>query len=123
MYYIPQPPFLIVILGVFVAITFGTAFQNLLGQKLRESYESPEQESSFKISPADDSAIAATFSGVCLGVWVFLGGGLLVLGFGFIPAYGVALLLTIFTAGLVWDQINQVLLQLQEGGSAALELE
>lgn len=123
MYYIPQPPFLVVILGAFIAVTFGTAFQNLLGEKLRASYENPKQGSSFRIGLADDSAIAVTFTGVCLGVWIFLGGGLLVLGFGFIPAYGVALLLTIFTAGLVWDQINQVLLQLKEGGSAALELE
>ena len=45
------------------------------------------------------------------------------LGFGVIPSYGTSLLLTIFTGSLVWDQINDVLLQLKEGGSQALELD
>ncbi|MEM7759667.1 MAG: hypothetical protein AAF298_16290 [Cyanobacteria bacterium P01_A01_bin.40] len=123
MYYLPQPPFLVAILGVFIAVTFGTAFQNLLEQKLRESYQNLKQEGSFRIERTKDLAIALTFWGVCFGVWIFLGGGLLVLGFGIIPSYGVSLLLTIFTAALVWDQINDVLLQLKEGGSKALELD
>jgi hypothetical protein len=123
MYYLPQPPFFVAIIGVFIAITSGAAFQNLLEQKLKKSYQDSKQQTSFKIDPSQDPAIAITFSGICLGVWVFLGGGLLVLGFGFIPAYGVALLLTLFTSGLVWDQINDVLKQLKEGGSKALELE
>ncbi len=122
MYYLPQPPFLVVVLGIFIAITCGTAFENLLEQKLQQSYQNSQPESSFKID-SKDSAIAATYWGICLGVWVFLGGGLLVLGFGIIPSYGVSLLLTIFTASLAWDQINDVLLQLKEGGSKALELD
>jgi hypothetical protein len=123
MYYFPQPPFFVAIIGVFIAITSGAAFQNLLEQKLKKSYRDSKQSTSFKINSTQDPAIAVTFSGICLGVWVFLGGGLLVLGFGFIPAYGVALLLTLFTSGLVWDQINDVLQQLKEGGSKALELD
>lgn len=123
MYYLPQPPFLIAVLGVFVAITFGTAFQNLLEQKLRDSYADVQHEGSFKIERTKDIAIASSFWGICLGIWIFLGGGLLVLGFGIISSYGVSLLLTIFTGALVWDQINDVLLQLKEGGSQALELD
>ena len=123
MYYLPQPPFLVAVIGVFIAVTFGTAFQNLLEQKLRESYQDDKQDTAFKIDRTKDRAIAITFFGVCLGVWVFLGGGLLVLGFGVIPSYGVSLLLTLFTSGLVWDQINDVLNQLKEGGSKALELD
>ncbi len=123
MYYLPQPPFLVAILGVFIAVTCGSAFQNLLEQKLRESYQNVQQEGSFRIDRTKDFVIATTFWGICLGIWVFLGGGLLVLGFGIIPSYGVALLLTLFTASLVWDQINDVLLQLKEGGSKALELD
>ena len=123
MYYLPQPPFLVAIIGVFIAITSGTAFQNLLEQKLKKSYQDSKQSTSFKIDSLQDPAIAVTFWGICLGVWVFLGGGLLVLVLGIIPAYGFALLLTLFTGGLVWDQINDVLKQLKEGGSKALELE
>lgn len=123
MYYLPQPPFFVAIIGVFIAVTFGTAFQNLLDQKLRDSFKDAARTTSFKIDRTKDPAIAITFLGICLGIWIFLGGGLLVLGFGLIPSYGVALLLTLFTAGLVWDQINDVLKQLKEGGSKALELD
>lgn len=123
MYYLPQPPFLVAVIGAFVAVTFGTAFQSLLEQKLRDSYQNANHESSFKIDRATDPAIAVTYAGICLGIWVFLGGGLLVLGFGIIPSYGVSLLLTLFTSALVWDQINDVLVQLKEGGSKALELD
>ena len=121
MYYLPQPPFLVAVMGVLIAIACGSAFQNLLAQRLRESYQNVSQESSFKIE-FKNSAIATTYGGICLGVWIFLGGGFLILGFGIIPSLGVALLLTIGTASLVWNQINDVLLQLKEGGSASLEL-
>lgn len=123
MYYLPQPPFLIVVIGVFIAISCGAAFQNLLEQKLRESYQADNQEAAFNINRTRDPAIYTTFVGICCGIWVFLGGGLLVLGFGIIPSYGVSLLLTLFTSRLVWGQINSVLKQLKEGGSKALELD
>lgn len=123
MYYFPQPPFLVAVIGVFIGITSGAAFQRLLEQKLKESYQDSRQEASFNIDRSRDPEIAITFFGICLGIWVFLGGGLLVLGFGIIPSYGVALLLSLFTGGLVWDQINDVFQQLKEGGSKALELD
>jgi hypothetical protein len=120
MYYLPQPPFLVALLGIFVAVTCGSAFQNLISQKLRESYKNPQSKNSFKL---EDSIITATYWGISLGVWIFLGGGLLIFGFGIISSYGVALLLTLFTASLVWDQLGEVLLQLKEGGSEALDLQ
>ena len=122
MYYSPQPPFFVAVIGVLIAVACGSAFQNLLSQKLRESYLNVEDESSFKIG-TKDIVLSITYWGICLGIWVFLGGGFLVLGFGIIPSYGVSLLLTLFTGALVWDQINDVLSQLKEGGSEALELD
>ena len=95
----------------------------MVEQKLRESYQNPQQETSFKIDRFINPALTIAYWGICLGVWVFLGGGLLIFGFGVIPSYGVALLITLFTAGLVWDQINDVLMQLKKGGSEALSLE
>ena len=123
MYYSPQPPFFVAVIGVLIAVACGSAFQNLLSQKLRESYLNVEDESSFRIDRARDIVLTITYWGICLGTWVFLGGGFLVLGFGIIPSYGVSLLLTLFTGALVWDQINDVLSQLKQGGSKALELD
>ena len=123
MYYIPQPPVFAAIAGLFIAVTCGSAFWNMMEQKLRDSYKDPQNQASFKISRIVDRALAVSYWGTCLGVWVFLGGGLQAFGFGAIPSYGVALLITIFTAGLVWDQINDVFMQLKEGGSEALSLD
>lgn len=123
MYYSPQPPFLVALIGIFISITCGLAFKNLIEQKLAESYKNPQNKSSFKLDKANDSILTSTYWGICLGIWVFLGGGLLTLGFGIIPSYGVGLLITLFTASLFWKQINEVLLQLKEGGSKALELD
>ena len=123
MYYLPQPPFFAAILGLFIAVTCGSAFWNMMEQKLRDSYKDPENKASFKIDRIIDRALGVSYWGTCLGVWVFLGGGLQAFGFGAIPSYGVALLIAIFTAGLVWDQINDVFKQLKEGGSEAISLD
>lgn len=123
MYYLPQPPFIVVLAGLFVAITCGTVFQRAIEEKLGKSYQNPEAPDSFKLDLIKDSALTTGYVGICLGVWVFLGGGLLVLGFGVISSFGVALLIMLFTAGLVWDQIKDVLNQLKEGGSDALKLD
>ena len=123
MYYLPQPPFLIAIAGFFIAVTCGSAFWNMVEQKLRDSYKNPKKATSFKIDRMLDPALTFTYWSTCFGVWVFLGGGLQSFGFGVIPAYGVALLIATFTAGLVWDQINDVMKQLKEGGSEALSLD
>ncbi|WP_019509316.1 hypothetical protein [Pleurocapsa sp. PCC 7319] len=123
MSYIPQPPFLVALLGIFVSITCGLAFKNLIENKLAESYKNPRGASSFKLDRVKDVALTMTYWGICLGIWVFLGGGLLILGFGIIPSYGVGLFITLFTASLFWQQIDEVLLQLKEGGSKALELD
>ena len=123
MYYLPQPPFLAAILGLFIAVTCGSAFWNMMEQKLRDSYQDPENKASFKIDRVIDRALGVSYWGTCLGTLVFLGGGFQAFGFGIIPSYGIALLITIFTAGLVWDQINDVFRQLKEGGSEAISLD
>lgn len=123
MYYFPQPPVFAALAGLFIAITCGTAFWNMMEQKLRDSYQDPEANNSFKIDRILDPALTIAYWGTGIGVWAFLGGGFLSFGFGAIPSYGIALLITIFTAGLVWDRINDVFLQLKEGGAEALSLD
>jgi hypothetical protein len=120
MYYLPQPPFLVILIGFFIFLTCGSAFQNLMEQKLRTWAKNPEEANSYRL---ETSGLAATYWGICLGIWVFLAGGFLILGFGIIPSYGVALPLTLFTGSLIWVQLSDVFLQLKEGGSKALDLD
>ncbi|MEL6441373.1 MAG: hypothetical protein AAFQ80_19235 [Cyanobacteria bacterium J06621_8] len=123
MFYLSISPFSLIILGAITSIIFGTIFQNLLGRKLRKSYESPEQEDAFKFKFKRDWLLIIIFDGICLGFWMVLGSGLVILGFGVIPAFGFSFLLIKSTAFFMWSQINKVFLQLQEGGSEALKLD
>jgi hypothetical protein len=119
MYYYPQPPFLIPLLGLFIAVTCGLAFKNLIEHKTRTWFQNPQQANAYQLQ---GSGLEASYWGICFGVWIFLGGGLLTFGFGVISSYGVALPLTLFTASLVWSQLQEVLWQLKQGGSEALDL-
>ena len=120
MYYYPQPPFLIPLLGLAISLSCGSAFNNLMKQKVQNWYKNPQQKNSYRLN---GSGLEASYWGIALGVWIFLAGGLLTFGFGIIPSYGVALPLTLFTASLIWSQLQEVLLQLKQGGSKALDLE
>ncbi|WP_036481102.1 hypothetical protein [Myxosarcina sp. GI1] len=121
MYYYSQPPFLILIIGFAIALICGVTFETQVEQKIRQwSQEDSESSNYFKLEGAN---LLVTYWGTCLGVWVFLAGGLLIFDFGLISAYGVALLLTLFTGSLVWIQLNEVLLKFQKEGIESLDLD
>lgn len=120
MYYLSQPPFLILIIGLFIALTFGSAFQSLIQQRIKTWAKNPKADDSYRLGSPD---LVATYWGICSGVWIFLAGGLLIFGFGVIVSYGFALPLTIFTASLIWSQLQDVFLQLKEGGFQAIDLD
>ena len=120
MYYFPQPPFLICLLGLFVGLTCGSAFQTILKQKV-EAWSS--DRNNLDLSNFNSRELKITYWGICLGVWIFLAGGLGIFNINPIIAIGLALPLTIFTTSLIWTQLGQVLMQLQSGGSEALDLD
>jgi dolichyl-phosphate-mannose--protein O-mannosyl transferase len=120
MYYLPQPAFLIPLLGLFIAVTCGLAFKALIQQRVYQWTRNPKILNSYKLEGSD---LNITYWGICLGILIFLGGGLQIFGFGYLPAYGTSLLMTIAVSGLIWKQFGEVLLQLQEGGSKALDLD
>ena len=120
MYYYPQPPFLLCLLGLFIGVTCGLAFQAMLKQKLAKwSKDSVGQN----LGQLNDRALQTTYLGICLGVWIFLAGGLKLFSINSIVAIGLSLPLTILATALMWTQLIQVLMELQEGGSKALDLD
>jgi hypothetical protein len=54
---------------------------------------------------------------------VFLASGVQIFGFPTKLAYTIALPLTILMALLVWSQLGRILIQLERGGSKALDLD
>lgn len=120
MYYYPQPPFLLCLIGLFVGVTCGLAFQTMLKQKMTKWSKDGRKEN---LAELDSGELQITYLGICLGVWIFLAGGLGLFSINWIIAIGLSLPLTILATSLIWTQLLEVLTQLQEGGSKALDLD
>ena len=118
-YYIPQPPFLLVGLDLFIALTSGFAFQSTLKLKAR-GIVANNDDIHKQLSTID---LQLPLFGIGMGMSIFLASGLEVF---FIPAwfaYSLSLPLTIGTVGLLWKQLERVFAILREGGSKALEVD
>jgi hypothetical protein len=63
------------------------------------------------------------WSGLVVGVTLFLGGCLQVFGFGSGAALLVAFVLSVATAGALWRQLSQLMLQVQEGNFRAVDFD
>lgn len=119
-YYLPEPPYFLLIVGLFTGITCGLAFEASLKLTLKQwskqsSRKSLEELRAFKVG--------FPFVGICLGVCVFLASGLQIFSLDVWLSYGISLLMTIFIGGLVWYQLGNLFLQLQRGGSRELDLD
>jgi hypothetical protein len=63
------------------------------------------------------------WSGLVIGVTLFLGGCLQVFGFAGGAALLVAFLLSIATAGALWRQLTQLMQQVQDGNFKAVDFD
>lgn len=120
MYYFSQPPILVTLIGLFIALTFGSVFQTLTEEKVASWSKNPDRQGAYQLQGA---GLQLSYWGIGLGVWVFLGGGFLIFGFGIIPSFGVALPITLFTCSLIWSQLSDVFRQLKQGGIKAIDLD
>jgi hypothetical protein len=117
MYYLPEPPYFLIIAGLFIGITCGSAFEASLKSKVREMLKKPADEM------LKGSGLQLPFLGICFGICVFLSAGLEVFLFDRWLSYAVSLPMTIFIGALVWTQLENVLKQLKFGGSKAIDLD
>ncbi|MDJ0578329.1 MAG: hypothetical protein QNJ65_24645 [Xenococcaceae cyanobacterium MO_234.B1] len=118
-YYIPQPPFFIPLIGLFIALTFGLTFQMQMQQRIQTWLKNPKTQGAYKLEGKD---LTLSYQGICLGVWVFLGGGLRIFGFSSLSAFGFALFLTIGAGAFLWQQFGAMLVEVQKNGAKALDL-
>ena len=119
-YYLPEPPYVLLVIGLFVSITSGAAFEATLKQQVNEWIKSPYDPSIDKLKSL---SLQVPFLGICGGICVFLAAGLEVFSISRWIAYAVALPLTLFIGYLVWSQLGKLLKLLHQGGSKALDLD
>ncbi|MDY6785295.1 MAG: hypothetical protein SW833_22565 [Cyanobacteriota bacterium] len=120
MYVNAQYPFVLLALGLFISVTCGLAFEATLKQGVQNWSKA---RSGKIIEQLQGVQLTLPYLGISAGIWLFLGAGLTIFGLPGWLSIGTSLVLTLLTSGLIWAQLSQVLIQLQQGGSRALDLD
>lgn len=119
-FYLPEPPYFLIVVGLFIAVTSGAAFEATLKEKVQEWLKSAYDPSIDKLKSLE---LRIPFLGICGGICIFLAAGLEVFSVPRWLSYGIALALTIVVAYLVWSQLGKLLKLLHQGGSQAIDLD
>ncbi|BBD61023.1 hypothetical protein NIES2109_38240 [Nostoc sp. HK-01] len=121
MYYFPeQPPYLLLAVGLFIAVTSGfglTGTLKVIVQKWRK--DSTEKSDSNFYS----RQLLVPFLGITFGIVLFLYSGLAIFGFPTLLALGVGLPLGLLTCLLLWLQLSSMLSFAKNKGMQALDLD
>ena len=120
MFLIQDPPYFLLVAGMLAGLTSGLAFEATLKELVQEWART---RSSRMLSNLQGVQVQLPFLGICIGVCVFLGSGLEIFGFPTWLSYAISVPLTIFMGLLVWFQLGKLLVQLDKGGSRALDLD
>lgn len=120
MFLIQDPPYFLLVAGMLAGLTSGLAFEATLKELVQEWART---RSSRMLANLQGVQTQLPFFGICAGVCVFLGSGLEIFGFPTWLSYSISVPLTIFMGLLVWFQLGKLLVQLDKGGSRALDLD
>lgn len=115
-----NPPYVLLVVGLLIAITSGSAFEATLKQSVGAWAKS---RSTRILATMRGPQLLLPFLGISVGVCLFLGSGVQIFGFPGAIAYALALPLTLLTSLLVWYQLGKILVQIEQGGSKALDLD
>ncbi len=118
MYYLPAPPYLLIVVGLFAALTSGLAFEATLKQKARAILQNPTSKTLQELQGLD---LFLPFLGMCVGVCLILATGLETFNISRPITYAISGLITIGIGYLIWWQLGKLLLQIQQAYSKKAE--
>lgn len=108
------------IAGLLAAFASGVAFESTLKQAVQDW---TKNRSTRTLATLQGIQLLLPFVGICGGINFFLASGLEIFGFPAKLSYTIAIPLTLLTGLLVWFQLGRVLIQLERGGSKAIDLD
>ncbi|HEY9853711.1 MAG TPA: hypothetical protein V6D28_29845 [Leptolyngbyaceae cyanobacterium] len=120
MFFFPQPPYFLLLAGLLAGIASGLAFEASLKELTQEWVRS---RSTRTLAHLQGVQLQLPFLGICIGICVFLASGLEIFGFPTNLSYLIGIPLTVLIALLVWSQLSKLLIQLERGGSRAIDLD
>jgi hypothetical protein len=116
----PEPPYFLLLAGLFVSLTAGKAFEATLKQIVQDWQQKRQISLPRSLNTTN---LLLPFLGIAAGVCLFLSSGMTIFGFPPLLSFLLSVLLTIGTAALVWSQLGKLLGLLQQGGSRAIDLD
>ncbi len=120
MSYYPEPPYFLLVIGILVALSCGTAFSATLKQ-IVQKWSSDRAANTKAQLPTGQLLIP--FLGISAGVCIFLSSGLEIFGFIGWLSYAVAVPLTLMIGFLVWYQLGSMFALVEQKGFQSLDLD
>ncbi|MFQ4140673.1 hypothetical protein [Chlorogloeopsis sp. ULAP02] len=119
-YYQLQPPYLLLVFGLFAALTSGLALAGTLKLIAAKWQNKGTENSDYQLLK---SQLTLPFLGITGGVGFFLCSGFEIFGFPPLLSYGVGVPLAIVTCLFVWLQLRSMLVYAEERGIESLDLD
>ena len=120
MSYFSEPPYFLLVAGLLVALTCGSAFAATLKQ-IVQKWSSDRGGSISKLQIG--GVLLVPFLGICAGVCMFLSSGLEIFGFPGWLSYAVAVPLTLLLGLLIWLQLGSMLNLVERKGFQAIDID
>lgn len=121
MYYYPeQPPYVLLVVGLFAALASGAALAGTLKLIVQKWQGDGAETSGSRIAIRN---LTVPFLGITAGVGLFLCSGFEIFGFPPLLAYAVGVPVTLLTCLLIWFQLGSMLAFVERQGLQALDLD
>jgi len=113
-----QPPYVVAGVGLAMGVLCGLTFARLVQDRLNGW-----KQDRLGLLPLGCFETNLSYSGIIIGITLFIGGSLQVFGFAAGAAFLVALLLSLATAGALWVQLERLMLQVENGTFSAVDFD
>ena len=113
-----QPPYVLAGIGLAMGVLCGLTFARLVQDKLNGW-----KQDRLALLPLGCFETNLSYSGIIIGITLFIGGSLQIFGFAAGAALLVALLLSLATAGALWVQLEQLMSQVENGTFSAVDFD
>ena len=113
-----QPPYVLAGIGLAMGILCGLTFARLVQNKL-----DGWKQDRLALLPLGNFETNLPYTGIVIGITLFIGGSLQIFGFSSGAALRVAFVLSMATAGALWVQLERLMTQVENGTFRAVDFD
>ena len=113
-----QPPYVLAGIGLAMGILCGLTFARL-GQNKLDGWK----QDRLALLPLGNFETNLPYTGIVVGITLFIGGSLQIFGFSSGAALLVAFVLSMATAGALWVQLERLMTQVENGTFSAVDFD